>query len=194
MTSNQIAYNQHLESKRHNVATEYEARRHNVVGERETQRHNLTDEDLRKRSLLEDIRHNTVSESNDVYRTKMSYLASKYASDSSYAASVYNADRAFASSTYAANLRSQDARYQADRSYSASLISTMANRANQLGAQQTSRSNAMLHERAESARNTTRLQSEEKRTAQTNLYGLAGNVLNLAGSAANAFARVAQYL
>lgn len=55
MTSIQLAYQEHLERVRHDVATEVqamnelqEAKRHNVVYEQESQRHNLQDESVRR--------------------------------------------------------------------------------------------------------------------------------------------------
>lgn len=55
MTSNQIAYNQHLETQRSNKAREQETKRHNLAAEdlgianlRELERSNLSNEDLKR--------------------------------------------------------------------------------------------------------------------------------------------------
>lgn len=85
MTSNQIAYAQHregvrhnlatetetyrsnvakeAETNRHNVATEKEASRHNIVTENETSRHNVAQEQLGWSQLQETNRHNLAAES-----------------------------------------------------------------------------------------------------------------------------------
>nr|AVX53454.1 putative ORF1 [Marmot picobirnavirus] len=55
MTRNQIAFQEHLEGKRHNVATENETYRNNVATLSETNRHNLVWE-------AETQRHNTQTE------------------------------------------------------------------------------------------------------------------------------------
>lgn len=73
MTRNQIAYWEHKENVRHNIATEKETNRsnvvkeketsrHNVVTEKETERHNRATELLTTTQLSEQNRHNLVIE------------------------------------------------------------------------------------------------------------------------------------
>lgn len=62
MTSNQIAYWNLQESKRHNVMSENETQRHNVVTENETGRHNWVTEQISISNLNESVRHNKATE------------------------------------------------------------------------------------------------------------------------------------
>lgn len=84
MTSNQIAYNQHLETKRSNLAREAETHRSNVVNEIETQRanraregenyrHNTVTEGISLGTLLEGVRSNKARESENVRKNNMDY-------------------------------------------------------------------------------------------------------------------------
>lgn len=62
MTRNQIEYQKHLETGRHNQATEQETARNNRVVEVETNRHNLATELTANNTLTEANRHNRASE------------------------------------------------------------------------------------------------------------------------------------
>lgn len=70
MTSNQIAYWNYRETKRHNIETEKESKRHNVSTEsislqqlEESKRHNVVSESLGFANLQESHRHNLAQES-----------------------------------------------------------------------------------------------------------------------------------
>lgn len=99
ITSNQIAYNAHLEQVRHNKVTEGETQRHNVTTEQEQGRHNLATEDYQNRSLLEQTRHNHASESLQAQQIATQYAvgmaaaaATRYAASMNYAGTVYSAN------------------------------------------------------------------------------------------------------
>lgn len=85
MTQNQIAYQKHLEDRRHNVELEKQGRdtiafnashlgrmdaesqRHNYATELEAARHNYASEGLTSGSLAESIRHNAIMEGLGAY-------------------------------------------------------------------------------------------------------------------------------
>lgn len=74
MTSNQIAYNEHLENARHNKAVENETKRHNVVYEGEINRHNVITERQNWASIFETQRHNRRSEDITSIANRQNYL------------------------------------------------------------------------------------------------------------------------
>lgn len=74
MTSNQIAYNEHLENVRHNKASEHETTRHNVAYETETNRHNVVSERQNWASIFETQRHNRRTEDITSLANRQNYL------------------------------------------------------------------------------------------------------------------------
>lgn len=133
MTSNQIAYNVHLENQKHNRTTETETNRHNLVTEgisrdelSETKRHNIFGEQVSYGNLLENQRHNRRSEDLQKYDTKVkrqnavtAYKGTKYAADANYAGTRYSADQHFRSTKYSADQSAAASRYASDRNFQA---------------------------------------------------------------------------
>lgn len=102
MTSNQIAYQSHLENvrhnqttetetNRHNIAFEQETKRHNVVTETETNRHNVATENWQQSSLAESIRHNRQMENLTGQQIKANYNAAIYSANMNRLNTVTNA-------------------------------------------------------------------------------------------------------
>lgn len=108
ITANQVAYNNLLETKRHNIATESEAARHNYETESQG-----------RASILEQTRHNQQTEANQRYDTEMRSIASKYAADLSYQSNIYSANMHYAATTYAANMSYKAQQYAANQRLSA---------------------------------------------------------------------------
>lgn len=144
LTTNQIAYNAHLENVRHNRVSENENIRHNRATEGETYRQHREDEAIRRNTLLETTRHNAETERLQGRQIDQSYTNTLIASE----ASKYAADRSAAGRIYAANLSASASRYVANTQANASMrnaalqAQTSANNA-QLSAQTTLKSSQM---------------------------------------------------
>lgn len=107
ITSNQVAYNQHLENSRANRAREVE-----------TYRHNLAQEDLGNRTLIETVTHNRNTEALQHEANQFNYAVGM----ENAAAHRYAADRSYAASVYSANVHAAATRYSADQALKASNV------------------------------------------------------------------------
>lgn len=137
MTANQIAYNVHLENKRHDKVTESETNRHNVVTEgisrdtlSETKRNNLFGNQLSALNYQEQVKHNRNTEliskyGHDVNRANAitNYYGTKYSADANYAGTKYSADQHLRASKYSSDQSAAATRYAADRSFQSSKYS-----------------------------------------------------------------------
>lgn len=110
MTSNQIAYNEHLENVRHNKAVEGETQRHNIAYESETNRHNIVSERQGWASIFESHRHNVRSENITSLANKQQYLLGLQNVRSQYRIAQLNAR----TNLVTASMRSAVSRYSAD--------------------------------------------------------------------------------
>lgn len=132
MTKNQIAYAQHMEQSRHNLAGELETNRSNLAREtethrsnkaneketkrsnkareKETHRSNLANEALGNRNASENERANRAREN----ETNRSNLANEALTGASIAAGIHNAQTSAAAQRYAADSSAAASRYASD--------------------------------------------------------------------------------
>lgn len=150
MTKNQIEYQKHVETGRHNLATEQETHRSNVANElethrhsyateQETGRHNLATEkqarkELRenKRShkvneklgfstLAEQARHNMATENQAATNAEIN----KYLGELGAATSVATANISASAAKYAAELSAAASKYASDTSHNNTIVNNL---------------------------------------------------------------------